>query len=288
MNSSVQDRKPDTFLPLSRVGVKGLKFPVTIKRENREIFLSATAEVFVDVPAERKGADLSEINKAVSTVVLKGRDFEGIENITAEICSSIMDRLPYVGKCECRMEADYFVKSTVTGGTALSNSSIIGETRLFRNAQELDFIGISVQGINACPCTMEKERTILKEKYPEYSAAIETLPMITHNQRNHVLIMVQKTRNRFVDADTLLKVAEEVVGRPASIGTGSENDADLILRQHLNPMFVEDVVREVARKLKTVLSDLDPETMILVQSESEESVHAHNAFAEFSGKFKEI
>ncbi|EQD60890.1 protein containing DUF198, partial [mine drainage metagenome] len=104
----------------------------------------------------------------------------------------------------------------------------------------------------------------------------------------HVLVMVQKTPNRFVEADSLLKVAEEVVGKPASIGTGSENDADLILRQHLNPMFVEDVVREVARKLKTVLSDLDPETLILVRSESEESVHAHNAFAEFSGKFKEI
>ncbi len=288
MSQSVQARKPETFLSLSRVGVKGLKFPVTIRRGNREIFLSASAEVFVDVPRDRKGADLSEINKAVSSVVLKGSEFEGIENITAEICRDVIGRLPYVMKCECRMQADYFVKSKVAGGITLSNSAIIGETKLSRNKEELDFIGVSVQGINACPCTMEKERAILREKYPEYSAAIEALPVITHNQRNHVLIMVQKFPDKFVDADSLLKVAEEVVGKPASIGTDGENDADLILRQHQNPMFVEDVVREVARKLKSALSFLDPETMILVRSESEESVHAHNAFAEFSGKFKEI
>ncbi len=288
MGSDVQGRKPDSSLPLSRVGVKGLKFPVIIRRGSREILLSATAEVFVDVPGDRKGADLSEITGSVSSLVLKKREFEGIENITAQICRQVLERLPYVKTCECRMQADYFVKSGSLNDSTLNLSTLIGETTISRDQEEQDFIGISVQGINACPCTMEKERTILKERFPEFSLAVDSLPIITHNQRNRVMIKVQNMKRKQVDADSLVAIAQAVIGQPVSIGAKSESDADLILRQHMKPMFVEDVVREIAMKLKGDLPDIDPEARIIIRSESEESVHPHNAFAEFSGKFKEL
>ncbi|MGC8515116.1 MAG: GTP cyclohydrolase MptA [Thermoplasmata archaeon] len=288
MGSDVQGRKPDSTLPLSRVGVKGLKFPVIIRRGSREIFLSAMAEVFVDVPGDRKGADLSEITSSVSSLVLKNRDFEGIENLTAQVCRLVLDKLPYVKNCECSMQADYFVKSGSLNDSTLNVSTLIGETKISRKGEEQDFVGISVQGINACPCTMEKERSILKEKFPEFSSAVDSLPIITHNQRNRVMIKVQNTKSKQVDADSLVSIAQSVIGQPASIGAKSESDADLILRQHMRPMFVEDVVREIAKKLKSDLPGIDPEARIVISSESEESVHPHNAFAEFSGKFKEI
>jgi GTP cyclohydrolase-4 len=288
VDADVQGRKPDSSLPLSRVGIKGLKFPVTIRRGSREILLSATAEVFVDIPGDRKGADLSEITGSVSSLVLKNRDFEGIENITAQVCRMVLDKLPYVMYSECRMEADYFVRSGSMKGSTLNLSTLIGETKITRSEEEVDFIGVSVQGINACPCTMEKERSILKEKFPEFSSAVDSLPIITHNQRNRVMIKVQNTRKKQVEADSLIAVARAVVGQPVSIGAKSESDADLILRQHLKPMFVEDVVREIAKKLKSDIPDIDPEAFVIIRSESEESVHPHNAFAEFSGRFKEI
>ena len=288
MVTDVQGRKPDSTLPLARVGVKGLKFPVIIRRGNREIVLSATSEVFVDVPGDRKGADLSEITRSVSTLVLKNRDFEGIENITSQVCALILDKLSYVTRCECTMQADYFVKSGTSDDFSLNISTLIGETKMTRSGEEQDFIGITVQGINACPCTMEKERKMLKEKFPEYSRAIDALPIITHNQRNRVMIKIQNTKRKQVDADSLIAIAQNVVGQPVSIGVKSENDADLILRQHLKPMFVEDVVREIAKKLKEEMPGIDPAAIITISSESEESVHPHNAFAEFSGKFKDI
>ncbi|MCL4452336.1 MAG: GTP cyclohydrolase MptA [Candidatus Thermoplasmatota archaeon] len=288
MVSDVQGRKPDSTLPLARVGVKGLKFPAIIRRGNREIVLSATAEIFVDVPGDRKGADLSEITRSVSSLVLKNRDFEGIENITSQVCALVLDKLSYVTRCECTMQADYFVKSGSSDDFSLNVSTLIGETKITRSGEEQDFIGIIVQGINACPCTMEKERRLLKEKFPEFSGAIDALPIITHNQRNRVMIKVQNTKRKQVDADSLIAIAQSVIGQPVSIGVKGENDADLILRQHLKPMFVEDVVREIAKKLKEDIPAIDPESTVIIRSESEESVHPHNAFAEFSGKFKDI
>lgn len=288
MGSDVQGRRPETLLPLSRVGIKGLKFPAIIRRGEREILLSATAEVYVDVPGDRKGADLSEITNSVSALVLKNRDFEGIENITAQVCRLVMEKLHYVRNCECSMQADYFVRSGSLRDSTLNLSTLIGETKIRRDEEEMDFIGISVQGINACPCTMEKERSILKERFPEFSSAVDSLPIITHNQRNRVLIKVQNTKSKQVDADSLIGIARSVVGQPVSIGSKDESDADLILRQHLKPMFVEDVVREIARKLKSDNPGIDPDAMIIIRSESEESVHPHNAVAEFTGKFKEI
>ena len=47
-----------------------------------------------------------------------------------------------------------------------------------------------------------------------------------------------------------------------------------------HPMFVEDVVREVARKLDS----MDRITWYTVEAESQESIHNHNAYARVEKK----
>jgi GTP cyclohydrolase-4 len=54
----------------------------------------------------------------------------------------------------------------------------------------------------------------------------------------------------------------------------------VVLQAHQRPKFVEDVVRTMLSRALDRFTDLPDEVLITVRSESEESIHKHNAFAE--------
>jgi GTP cyclohydrolase-4 len=252
------------------------------------MFLSATADVFIDLPATRKGADFSSMIDAVTKIVTQNRDFSGVESITSEISNLVMSKVRYATKCECILRADYFTKSFAGDKVSIGSYGLIGKTVTTRNTGEEDYIGVEVTGLNACPCTMDAERKKLISENPEYRDIINSIPVITHNQRNRVKIVVQKISGVEIEADMLIKVASDIIGSPVELGESLESDVALIYRQHKNPQFVEDVVRNIACSLKQKLQKLNIDPQILITSESEESVHRHNAFAEFAGKLSDI
>ena len=55
----VQSWKPEASFRLTRVGIRGIKKPVCIERNGRVVNLIPTLDLFVDLPASRKGSDLS-------------------------------------------------------------------------------------------------------------------------------------------------------------------------------------------------------------------------------------
>ena len=57
-------------------------------------------------------------------------------------------------------------------------------------------------------------------------------------------------------------------------------EARLVENAHRKPRFVEDVVREVLARILKRYPDLPDAAKVSVKSESEESIHKHNAFAE--------
>ena len=61
-----------------------------------------------------------------------------------------------------------------------------------------------------------------------------------------------------------------------------DDEGAMVINAHRNTRFVEDVVREALAMLVSEYSYLPDDTEIWVRSESEESIHKHNAFAERS------
>ena len=225
---------------------------------------------------------------AVTKVVTQNRDFSGVESITSDISNLVMSRIPYVTRCECILRADYFTKSFDADKVSVRSYGLIGKTVTFSHTGEDDYIGVQVTGLNACPCTMDAERKKLISENPQYSDIINNIPVITHNQRNRVEILVQKISGVEIEADMLIEVASDIIGSPVELGESLESDVELIYRQHKKPQFVEDVVRNIACNLKQKLQKFNIDPQILITSESEESVHRHNAFAEFTGKLSDI
>jgi len=58
------------------------------------------------------------------------------------------------------------------------------------------------------------------------------------------------------------------------------DEAQLVFDAHKNPKFVEDVVRDILSTILKKYKNLPDDVMVVVRSESEESIHKHNAFAE--------
>jgi GTP cyclohydrolase-4 len=54
----------------------------------------------------------------------------------------------------------------------------------------------------------------------------------------------------------------------------------VVLNAHRNPKFVEDVVRDLLRKVVESYPNLPDEVAVSVRSESQESIHKHDAVAE--------
>jgi GTP cyclohydrolase-4 len=54
----------------------------------------------------------------------------------------------------------------------------------------------------------------------------------------------------------------------------------VVINAHSNPKFVEDVVRDILTKVLERYGSLPDEVVVTARSESEESIHKHNAFAE--------
>ena len=109
---------------------------------------------------------------------------------------------------------------------------------------------------------------------------IAELPVITHNQRNISRLVIQVPDGFEVEADDLIAIAEGAMSSPTYATLKRQDEGELVLAAHLNPKFVEDVVRDILAAVLGKYSELPDFVEVRVHSESQESIHKHNAFAE--------
>ena len=67
-----------------------------------------------------------------------------------------------------------------------------------------------------------------------------------------------------------------------------DDEAAVVINAHRNPKFVEDMVRDVLKKIVDEYTELPDDVEVVVKSESEESIHKHNAFAERTATLGEL
>jgi len=104
--------------------------------------------------------------------------------------------------------------------------------------------------------------------------------MISHNQRNRTTLMMEVPEHVEVEADDLIDIVEGSLSSPTYGILKRDDEAMVVMKAHRNPKFVEDVVRDILGKILKKYKRLDDSVHVTVRSESEESIHKHNAFAE--------
>jgi GTP cyclohydrolase I len=238
-------------LRIDKVGVRGLRCPIQVRDKAHTLQNTvATVGLFVDLPKEFKGTHMSrflEVLNAHGGVV-------HVENITDILHA--MQRKLHAATSHLEMEFPYFLekRAPVSGMT-----SVMDYTARFDAAavgREIDFV-LTVKACvtTLCPCS---------KAISAYGA---------HNQRGEVTVAIRSAKAIWIE--DLIAIIESSASSELYALLKRQDEKAVTERAYENPVFVEDLVRNVALKLNA-----HPEvTWYKVEAENQESIHNHNAYA---------
>lgn len=295
----VQSDEPEITIDLSRVGVSGLKKHVKLAREKREpVVLISEFDVSVNLPGNRKGANLSRNLEAMNQVLEKAIDepVVEIESLCAEVAKEILSRHNYAQKAVVSMESEYAVDREAPVSGSESQEVIEIFAKAVATGDEIkNKVGARVKGTTTCPCAQEimaeKTKRILREKDlsdQEIEELIREIPIATHNQRGIGTISIEIDKEYFVPIEKLVEIIKDSMSSRIFGVLKRKDEAKLVEEAFNNPTFVEDVVRSMLSRIVEEFEHLPDEAKIEAKQVNKESIHSHNAFAERTATLGEL
>jgi GTP cyclohydrolase-4 len=298
----IQANQPDIPITLTRVGVTDVKKLVEVARKDkRPIVLVSTFDIFVDLPSDRKGANLSRNFEAIDEVLeeMIASPVYEIEDLCSEVAKRLIDRHEYALIAEVRMKSEYVLKRE-TPATKLNCQEVVN---IFAEAKAIrgktltirKLVGAEVLGITACPCAQEimvdkarKELKTLGVESDVIKKFLNRVPMPTHNQRGRGIISIEVHDTHFVSLEKIINIIENSMSSQMFELLKRTDEAMIVERAHKNPKFVEDCVRTMAQKIVKQFTELPDDSIIVIKQINEESIHRHNAFAERKSTLGEL
>lgn len=242
---------PDTRrIPIQRVGVKGVRYPLTVKTLSGAQPSVGTWNMYVHLAEEQKGTHMSRF------IALLEESTQALDvNVFGAMIRKMLGLLEAdAGRIE--VSFPYFINKTapVSGVQSLMDYEVgfIGEVK---NGTLEITLKVLVPVTSLCPCS---------KKISAYGA---------HNQRSHITVQA-------VLADDL--VVEELIANIEAqascelYGLLKRPDEKYVTeRAYDNPKFVEDLVRDVA----VMLNNEERVLAYTLEAENFESIHNHSAYA---------
>ncbi len=296
----VQAQVPAVQVSLSRVGVTGVEKVIRIRQNGSEQLFSARFECVVDLGPDQKGAHMSRfeevVNQAIGEVVLGESTFK-VETLAEHIAHLVRERQD-ARRAEVSVEARFpeHKPAPVSGintqelytmhGSAIS--SALGTRRV---------IGVTAQGITACPCAQELVAGTSRERLEEQGfddqdieRILDAVPVATHNQRGLGTLHIGCTElcDDEIDAATLLDIVERSMSSEIYELMKRSDEAHVVEKAHRRPRFVEDCVREMVRGVLDAFPTLDDRAFVSARQVNLETIHQHNVVAERFGTLGEV
>jgi GTP cyclohydrolase I len=247
----MQSRRDDRELSIDKVGVRGLRFPIQVQDKTRKVQDTvATIGMFVDLPKEFKGTHMSrfvEVLNAHGNIV-------HVENIT-EILQSLQKKLNSATS-HLEIEFPYFMSKRSPVSRKESLMDYVARFDASASGAKTDFVlTVKVNVTTLCPCS----KAIAK-----YGA---------HNQRGEVTVALRF--KEIVWIEEVIEIVESSASSELFALLKRQDEKAVTERAYENPVFVEDLVRNVALRLNA-----HPlVTWYKVEAENFESIHNHNAYA---------
>ena len=299
----MQSTCPDVRINLTRVGVKNVKKLVQVARtEKRPVIFISNFDVYVDLPGSLKGANLSRTFEVIDEVLQQAIDgtVNEIENLCSVVARKLLDHHEYADRTEVLMKSEFMVKrETPVSHTACHEVVKVHARaiarRTFRDPIVRKSIGAEVTGMTACPCAQNimKDRanhvlTDLGVAQDKIDAFFAEVPMATHNQRGRGFLCIETDDDQHVDLEKIIRILKESMSAGIYELLKRGDEGAVVLAAHKNPRFVEDCVREMAKKVLAEFDYLSGDSVIIIKQTNEESIHQHDAYAERRATLAEL
>ena len=248
-----QNERDFRKLRIDKVGVRGLRFPIQV-RDKAHTFQNtvATIGMFVDLPHQFKGTHMSRF---VEVLNAHGNTIH-VENI-GEILRAMQMKLD-AATAHLEIEFPYFMSKKSPVSRQESLMDYIARFDASARKGEDDFVlTVKANVTTLCPCS----KAIAK-----YGA---------HNQRGEVTVKIRSREGEIVWIEDVIGIIESSASSELYALLKRQDEKAVTERAYENPVFVEDLVRNVALKLNAD----SRVTWYKVEAENFESIHNHNAYA---------
>lgn len=247
----VQNQPDLRGIEIKKVGVKNMKYPIVVlDKTNRSQNTVATINIFADLPHNFKGTHMSRFIEVFNRYYMD-ISMGNFMDMLDEVRESLNARVAYAD-----VSFPYFIekRAPVSGERSIMeyNCQYIGEVG---NKRRHFYIGICVPITTVCPCSRE-----ISDRG-------------AHNQRG--IVNVKLLSERFFWIEDIIQLVEESASSEVYSLLKREDERYITEHAYDRPMFVEDVVREVMRKLKKFGNF----PWFSVEAENFESIHNHSAYA---------
>ena len=242
---------PDTRqIAIQRVGVKGVRHPLSVRTANGVQPSVGVWNLDVHLPAGQKGTHMSRF------VALLEENREPLDQAALRtLLAAMLEKLEaHSGRIEVSLP--YFVMKTapVSGVQSLLDyeATFIAEKR---DGETRISMKVIVPVTSLCPCS---------KQISQYGA---------HNQRSHVTITAELAGE--VTVEELIRIAEEEASCELWGLLKRPDEKFVTERAYENPKFVEDLVRDIAMRLNAD----NRIVAYTLEAENFESIHNHSAYA---------
>jgi GTP cyclohydrolase I len=246
-----QSEHDDRDLRIDKVGVRGLRFPIQVRDKARAVQNTvATIGMFVDLPKQFKGTHMSrflEVLNAHGNVM-------HVENLP-DILYAMQVKF-HAGTSHLEVEFPYFMVKRAPVSGQESVMDYVARFEATASGRDIDFVlTVKAMVTTLCPCS---------KAIAAYGA---------HNQRGEVTVRIRSRKAVWIE--DLIAIIESSASSELYALLKRQDEKAVTERAYENPVFVEDLVRNVALRLNA-----HPDvTWFRVEAENHESIHNHNAYA---------
>ncbi len=265
MNAPERFLLPDTQseidrrnLPIQRVGVKGLRYPMLITNEHgRAIPTVGSFSMYVGLPSDQKGTHMSRFVEILERLPER-MDIEAFRAMEAAMRTQLEADSGYL-----QAAFPYFIRkfAPVSGVESLLDYDARIVIESAPGCGQQTTLELTVAATSLCPCS---------KNISEYGA---------HNQRSHLTVTVKAND---LSLEELARLVEAQASCEAYGLLKRPDEKFVTERAYDNPKFVEDLVRDIA----LALASHPAVGQYHVKAENFESIHNHSAYAELWGRGK--
>lgn len=251
----IQNQKDNRGMPLELVGITRLALPLSIPNKTGK-FQNTTASIsfFTDLPHHSRGTHMSRFVEILYRNRRNHLTLEALKRIAKEAQKELKVENAYLEVC-----FTYLLKkrSPISKKYSFVDYECKVISRVNCDDYEQRFI-VRVPVLLLCPCS---------KAISKYNA---------HNQRAIVTVDVDLNGQLWIE--DLIRLVEKEGSSEIYSLLKRPDEKYVTEKSYENPKFVEDVVRDIALKLRQIVNI----RTFIIECESYESIHNHNAYARFT------
>lgn len=247
----VQSQKDHRRIDIDKVGVKDIRYPITVldqaKGKQRTV---ANVNMYVNLPHQYKGTHMSRFIEILSEY-RREISPENLPKILKE-----MKRRLNAESAHLELTFPYFIEKSapVTGTPSLMEYTCSFKGSLNEQGRDI-VVEVIVPITTLCPCS--KEISLAG----------------AHNQRGEVVLAIRFVK--FIWIEDIVRLVEASASSEVFSLLKRSDEKFVTESAYEKPMFVEDVVRDIAQKLERD----DNIIWFSLAAENFESIHNHSAYA---------